>query len=246
MPSFEHVRRTVTERPVRRAASWLPADVPVAARRPLAKPLRGAAIWRPVPLSVYEMRQTSYMRTLEAERILARRCVGSLDRRWSHVKAVGRTAEQLAKRTELVSDDVVRAAWLHDVGYGLRVRSTGFHALDGARFLAAAGVEPTVVSLVAFHTGAIYEADERGLTAELYEFSAPDPDDLDVLTMIDLGVGPDGVAIVDVDRLAEVLNRYGTEDPVSRAVQRSMPSLLAASSRSKDRLELPDDWPIGS
>ena len=193
---------------------------------------------------VGEIGQTADMRAVEEARSLARSCVGSLPRRWSHVEAVGRAAEELAGRTHLVSDHVVRAAWLHDVGYGAQIRSTGFHALDGARFLAAAGIDPAVVSLVAFHTGAAYEAEERGLIAELTEFSAAEPDDLEVLTMIDLGVSPDGSAILDVDRLEEVLNRYAHEDPVARAVMRSMPSLLAASRRSKERLELPDDWPV--
>ncbi|HWU32836.1 MAG TPA: HD domain-containing protein [Marmoricola sp.] len=178
------------------------------------------------------------------ERTLARECVGMLGRRWSHVRAVGRAAETLAARTDLVSDAVVGAAWLHDVGYGPTVQSSGFHALDGARYLAKADLDPAVVNLVAFHTGATYEADERGLTSELAEFAAPDPDDLDVLTMIDLSVSPDGFPIVDSERLAEVLMRYTADDPVARAVLRSRPSLLAASRRAKQRLGLSDDWPI--
>lgn len=197
-------------------------------------------------VSVCRIGQTADMRTIEDERSLARSCVGSLGRRWSHVEAVGRAAEELAERTPIVSDDVVRAAWLHDVGYGEQVRSTGFHALDGARFLELAGVDKAIVSLVAFHTGAIYEAAERGLTAELTEFAPPDPDELDVLTMIDLGVGPDGSPVRDAQRLAEVLNRYDPADPVARAVVRSTPLLLAASRRSKQRLGLTDDWPVRS
>ena len=60
-------------------------------------------------------------------------------------------------------DPVVAAAWLHDVGYSPALQDTGLHALDGAVFLAGRGVEPLVVSLVAFHTGAEFEAEERGL-----------------------------------------------------------------------------------
>lgn len=186
------------------------------------------------------------MRTVDDERNLARDCVGALSRRWSHVEAVGQAAEELADRTELVSDVVVRAAWLHDIGYGPGVQVSGFHALDGARYLSKCGVDPAVVSLVAFHTGSAFEAEQRGLVDELAEFEPPNPDDLDLLTMIDLGISPDGSPVRDTDRLAEVLNRYADEDPVARAVRRSMPSLLAASSRSKERLDLPDDWPIRS
>ena len=30
-----------------------------------------------------------------------------------------------------VSGDLVIAAWLHDVGYGISVAATGFHPVDG-------------------------------------------------------------------------------------------------------------------
>lgn len=186
------------------------------------------------------------MQSFAKDRALAEGCVGSLGTRWSHVQAVGRTAEQLARHSGLVGDPVVRAAWLHDVGYGPSVRASGFHALDGARYLANIGLDLAVVSLVAFHTGAMYEAEERGLDEELAEFEAPDPDSLDLLTMIDLAVGPNGSAILDSDRLAEVLARYDADNPVARAVKRSRPSLLSASRRAKNRLGLPDDWPLCS
>ena len=192
------------------------------------------------------IRQTGDMRTLEEDRLLAQECVGMLDRRWAHVRGVGRTAEQLAALSHLVTEVVVRAAWLHDVGYGPDIQSSGFHALDGARYLAKLGVDPGVVSLVAFHTGATYEAKERQLSAELAEFEEPDPSDLDLLTLIDLGTSPDGAPIVDSVRLDEVLRRYQSNDPVARAVGRSKPSLLAASRRAKERLGLPDDWPVCS
>jgi len=57
---------------------------------------------------------------------------------------------------------VVSAAWLHDVGCAVVAQDSGLHALDGARYLAGLGADPVVVSLVAFHTGAEYEAEEGG------------------------------------------------------------------------------------
>ncbi len=176
---------------------------------------------------------------------VARATVGGLHPRWEHLSSVGRCAEVLAERSDVVTLDVVLAAWLHDVGYGPKAKASGFHPLDGARFLRdEAGVADEVVRLVAWHTGAAFEAEERGLAEELAEFGQPDPQALDVLTMIDLAVSPTGEPILDVDRIAEILRRYEDGDPVFRAVSRSRPSLLASSARGKALLGLPDDWPV--
>jgi len=64
-------------------------------------------------------------------------------------------------------DDLVAAAWLHDIGYAPGLVQTGFHPLDGARFLRRAGADGQVVSLVAYHSRARVEADVRGLGTEL-------------------------------------------------------------------------------
>lgn len=62
--------------------------------------------------------------------------------------------------------------------------------------------------------------------------------------MIDLAVSPTGEPILDVERISEILRRYEDGDPVFRAVTRSRPSLLAASTRGKALLGLADDWPF--
>lgn len=182
--------------------------------------------------------------TVEAAEV-AHGAVGGLHPRWEHVCGVGRCAERLAEASELVSPDVVLAAWLHDVGYGPTVTATGFHPLDGARFLRdEVGAGGEVVGLVAWHTGAAFEAEERGLADELADFGKPAARSLDVLTMIDLSVSPTGDPILDVDRIAEILRRYEAADPVVRAVTRSRSSLLASSMRGKALLGLADDWPV--
>jgi HD superfamily phosphodiesterase len=122
---------------------------------------------------------------------LAREFVMGMGRRWSHVAAVGQAAEDLASAGR-ISKTVAVAAWLHDVGYAPELVATGMHALDGARALERLGAAREVVALVGHHTGALYEAEERGLLAEWSELPTPDPDDLDVLTMLDLATGPSG------------------------------------------------------
>jgi hypothetical protein len=127
---------------------------------------------------------------------------------------------------------VVAAAWLHDVGYAPSVRrSTGFHPVDGALFVRAEGLPAVVVSLVAHHTGAVFEARERGLLNALAEFSKPPELLLDVLTYADMTTGPDGSRVRVEDRVSEILSRYPEDDPVHRAIERATPTLLAAVAR---------------
>src|SRR5690349_5304414 len=109
--------------------------------------------------------------------------LSGLGRRWEHVRTVGRLADSLAA-ADKISPDVAAAAWLHDVGYAEELSSTGLHALDGATFLAAEGAPAEVVALVAHHTGADYEAEERHLAAELAAMPAADARALDTLTLL--------------------------------------------------------------
>ena len=113
-------------------------------------------------------------------------------------------------------DDLVAAAWLHDIGYAPGLVQTGFHPLDGARFLRRAGVDGPVVSLVAYHSCARVEADVRGLGAELAaEFTPAGPLLTDALLYCDMTTGPDGDHVRPADRLAEIRGRYGcVADPV--------------------------------
>ena len=84
-------------------------------------------------------------------------------------------------------DDLVAAAWLHDIGYAPGLVQTGFHPLDGARFLRRAGADGQVVSLVAYHSCARVEADVRGLGVELAaEFTPGGPLLADALLYCDM------------------------------------------------------------
>lgn len=174
---------------------------------------------------------------------LAAERLGGLGRRWLHARAVGRLAESLGSQ-RAVSADVVAAAWLHDVGYAPTVVRTGFHPLDGALLLQDRGARAEVVALVARHTGARFEAEERGLIDELGELPAADPDELDALTLIDLVVDPGGEFTTPERRIDEILNRYPSSHPVHRAVTRSQHELLASARRARANLGLPDEWPL--
>lgn len=63
----------------------------------------------------------------------------ALPRRWKHVQGVASMAERVSASLALSGDVLVSAAWLHDIGYAPDFVETGFHPLDGARYLAGLG-----------------------------------------------------------------------------------------------------------
>ena len=135
------------------------------------------------------------------------------------------------------SQVIEAAAWLHDIGYSSLIRSTGFHPLDGARYLRDVLVaEGTVCRLVAHHSGALVEADERGIPELLHEFAMPGQDLLDALTYCDVTTAPDGCPVGVEERLSEILMRYSSEHVVHRSVVRSAPSLRNAALNVQHRL----------
>lgn len=161
----------------------------------------------------------------------------SLPRRWAHVQGVAsRAADVTSSLGCPLVDEIVAAAWLHDVGYADTVAVSGFHPVDGALFARREGFPELVVSLIAFHTGAEEEASQRGLSIALAEFTHPPLDTLDVITFCDLTTSVDGGLTDAPSRIAEILERYEPTDPVHRAVSASAPGLLAAVGRVESRL----------
>ncbi|MEU1587185.1 HD domain-containing protein [Micromonospora sp. NPDC005710] len=169
---------------------------------------------------------------------LSEQCLAAaLPRRWRHVQAVGAKAESLGR---LVGDDaevLAAAGWLHDIGYAPDIADTGFHALDGARWLLRQGFEPRLASLVAHHSCASYEAEERGLKPALMaEFPLEQSPTSDALWFADMTTGPDGQDLTVDERLAEIRERYGPDDLVTRFWVKAEAPLLEAIRRTQKRL----------
>lgn len=163
--------------------------------------------------------------------------VTPLGRRWSHVQAVAARAEELADAVPCPDrNSLIAAAWLHDVGYSQVIGHMHFHPLDGARYLRDEGWPATIVDLVAHHSGARYEAKERGLSAELAEFPFPDGPVLDALVTADLTTGPSGERLTYDERIAEILDRYPPDDPVHRAWLAARPVMAECVQRTEARL----------
>ncbi|MFD9485226.1 HD domain-containing protein [Streptomyces sp. NPDC059991] len=92
----------------------------------------------------------------------------SLPRRWAHTQGVVACASNFVPLLEDRAEALEAAAVLHDIGYALPLVVTGFHPLDGARHLRTlTTVDERVVRLVANHSFALLEAEERGLDTEL-------------------------------------------------------------------------------
>lgn len=177
-----------------------------------------------------------------AAQVAGRQLAEPLPRRWAHTRGVAARAASLRPILGADAELVIAAAWLHDVGYAPDLIVTGFHPLDGARYLRdVEGADPRVCQLVAHHTFARIEAAERGLDGELNtEFPAGGIDhaagesasagvDLaDALTYCDVTTSPDGDQVPVEDRLAEIRARYGPDHLVTRFITTAEPYITAA------------------
>ncbi|WP_130289185.1 HD domain-containing protein [Pseudonocardia sediminis] len=167
-----------------------------------------------------------------AEGLLAQQ----LPDRWLHVQAVASQARMIGAALECVdAARLVQAATLHDIGYSPELADTGFHPLDGARFLAARDFDPTVVALVAHHSSAVTEARLRGVEG-LDSFTDDVTATRDALWYCDATTGPRGERFSPEDRWAEVRERYGPGHVVTQFLDEAGPALRAAVARTEERM----------
>lgn len=176
------------------------------------------------------------MNAQQARSLARSHLADDLPRRWRHVQGVARRASQIAPAVAGSDDTLVCAAWLHDVGYAPAMAVTGFHPLDGARFLAASGVAKRLADLVAYHSCAALEAELRGLAAELTEFGNEHGPVRDALWYCDITTSPDGEPVAAADRIAEIKQRYGPGHLVTQFITLATPDLLAAVDRTEQLL----------
>jgi HD superfamily phosphodiesterase len=162
-----------------------------------------------------------------------------LPRRWAHVQGVAAQARSLARILGADADLLESAAWLHDIGYSPELVDTGFHPLDGARYLRDVHhVDLALCNLVAHHSCAIIEAEDRGLAAELSrEFPSSEPTLTDALAYCDMTTTPDGRVVSVYDRLSEIRARYGPHSIVTRFTHKAEPQLVSSVYWTTRRLE---------
>lgn len=166
-----------------------------------------------------------------AESLLA----DSLPKRWAHCLGVAERARLLAPILGSDAELLECAAVLHDIGYSPEVARTGFHSLDGARYLRdETDTDKRIVALVAHHSIAWREADARGVLSELEAEFPADPELhllADALCFSDMNTTPDGLPTNPVNRVQEIADRYGPESLIGRFIRQAEPEILAASAR---------------
>ena len=188
---------------------------------------QAASVHVPARLTSVDCMQTTAAWAQDLARTLL---VGSLPRRWSHVQGVAARARSLKPSVGPDADLLEAAAWLHDIGYLPELAATGLHGLDGARYLRdVQHADPMLCRLVAHHSYAVIEAEERGLAHVMTREFAPPPQHLaDALTFCDMTTSPDGEHVHVNHRLAEIHDRYGSGHLVSRFIGRATPLILEA------------------
>ena len=155
--------------------------------------------------------------------------------RLEHSRAVGLLARDAADRL-LLDDELLSAAGLlHDIGYGGRVIDTGFHPLDGARFLADAGWPDSVVRLVAHHSHAALIAPYEGLQDEYARIPLVPGFEADVLTWADLTAGLFGQGTTPLRRVSEMRVRHADRRHIPVEVRERRYLMLLEAAERVDR-----------
>ncbi len=180
-----------------------------------------------------------------ARAVAANELAGPLPSRWAHTQGVADRASCLEGVLGHQVGLLTYAALLHDVGYAPRLAATGFHPLDGARFLRDVHkADDGLTRLVANHSFALLEAEERGLR-EVLEAEFPLLEDrrvVDALVWCDMTTTPDGGLTTAEARVAEILGRYGAGSVVGRFIRRASPEISAAVARVEAALADQPRW----
>jgi HD domain len=158
--------------------------------------------------------------------------------RLAHSQATARRAELLTVAVDPeCALPLVAAAWLHDIGYAPGLRDTGFHPIDGARYLRTIGWPPAICNLVAHHSGARFVARVLQLDSQLDPYPFSQNALSDALTVADQTTGPRGQAMTVDERMSDMLKRHGPESPNALAHPQREPYIRAAATRVAERLE---------
>ena len=159
-----------------------------------------------------------------------------LGNRWLHVQGVVERARWMGEIFNAEDKAVlVASAYMHDIGYAPSLKKTGFHPLDGARYLRSFGYE-RLASLVAYHSGAYFEAELRGFEKALSEFPRERSTVADALTYCDMTTNSVGQPVTLKERLADIFSRYGDTDIVTQALRKALPYIALSVGRTQIRL----------
>jgi len=194
-----------------------------------------------LPLRAGERRTQGDSTEVEVARAreLAARLLVGLPDRWAHTVAVAARAEDLTEVVDPDDRELLRAAaWLHDVGYSPNIAVTGFHLLDGARFLDREGLPPRLCALVAHRSGTRFAARFLGPHLQLRTYRDEHSTVTDALAYADQTVGARGEPLPLEVRLADMLRHHGPGSPQAAVHEIRAPYLRAAADWVEQRLRL--------
>src|SRR3954454_3545026 len=224
--------------------SWPRRDRPMTHGRPARgreKPARTASVSREGDV-LREVAEIDGRALADEARALAERLLAPDGFRRPHSQGVADRAVDAFPAVAAPERPVLlAAAWLHDIGYAAPLRRSTFHPLDGAWFLRDHGWPPSVVGLVAHHSGARFVAAVRGLSLEMEAFSDTRYTVgalADAVTFADQTTAPDGTPVDVETRLTDMLRRHGPDSPNARAHQLRAPTLRAAVRDTERRLHI--------
>ena len=140
--------------------------------------------------------------------------------RLQHSLTTGRQASRLTTALADPTDraTVITAALLHDIGHSPLAATTGWHPLDGARWLSRQGWPLPICRLVMWHTASWHEGRLRGLYDTAAREFGP-PHRADPLAAADLSTGPAGQPTTINRRLVDIRHRYPTGSLVVQALE---------------------------
>jgi 2-C-methyl-D-erythritol 2,4-cyclodiphosphate synthase len=181
-----------------------------------------------VTLSLLKRRQQNVYKQdtlVEWAKEQAMQLLSPLGNRWLHVQGVVEQAQNISHILETSEQPyLLAAAYLHDIGYAPSLQITGFHPIDGAKYVRLHHQE-RLANLVAYHSGAEFEAHLRALGNELHQFTREQSLLADALDYCDMTTGPTGERITIEQRLADIYRRYDETTIVNQAMHQAAPSL---------------------
>ncbi|HZR43551.1 MAG TPA: HD domain-containing protein [Ktedonobacteraceae bacterium] len=153
------------------------------------------------------------------------------------MQGVVKRAEQVSKLfSEVDQQYLMAAAYLHDIGYSPVIKNTGFHPLDGAKYILNNLGDMRLAALVAHHSESRFEATLRGLSEELDSYPCEHSAVTDALIYCDMTTNGIGRHVILKERLADILHRYNETDIVIRALRQARPYWALAVARTQRRL----------
>lgn len=164
------------------------------------------------------------------------------DDRYKHIRGVASQMQALIKQLYLGEEDaqkLMKIAYVHDIGYSKRVKSRGFHPLDGAIFSLEKAFGEDVALAVMFHTKAYGEAKLMGgKTLEVYQKAKELLDKnekakhyVDLITYCDLITEKSGEPTTANRRIFKILARNEKNSIVYKNIKANKRSLLRLEKR---------------